>query len=650
MSSQQALIQILNNRAEKNMVYGTEISQLRNILKSEQLENKDYEKKLDNIAKRSCENILRIAVIGEFNAGKSTFINALLRCRLLQEGSLPTTASATYLRCGQNRISVLFNNGHKVNSVKEAKEYLTKRHSIVANDLISVVSALTAKQNIAKTVKKLELSIPKEQGIFIGGGLPSNVELIDTPGFNPGASDVDNHFDVTREVVEEYADMAIILTPAHAAMSATLLSFLENHIKDYLHRCVFVITKIDEQSQADRKKIVTMVERTLLQRFGLKSPQIHTVAARTVLPVKYMPPELEESWREYQQQFCRVESQVWSMLEQSRNISIRASLARFLKSLSGEVYASIEKKKREVQEFERITSGNMLDSVKDVTSKTLNNGCNRLTNDASRYKTNIRDKVKEIRDLTLASCSSIISSGGYLENFKEKEAPQIQQKVATGNNQLVNKTNEYAKELDKQYQRISNDFKVKFKEHYRGLKTLMPEISNYVTNTDVSISFQGHEANRAILQYELSDQEGAAALGAGAVIGQILIPIPVLGAIAGAVAGHIFGRFLKKTLGPPPEKIQAEILKEVKKEVNKVFDSVRDSLLRSIDDEKNAKVNALKKIADIHISKYGHAVEEMRRKTQLLLNNYRNQLQRMSTSLETLNNMEIEFKRTINMQ
>lgn len=649
MSSQQALIQILNNIAEKNMVYGTEISQLRNILKSEQLENKDYEKKLDNIAKRSCENILRIAVIGEFNAGKSTFINALLRCRLLQEGSLPTTASATYLRCGQNGISVLFNNGHKVNSVKEAKEYLTKRHSIAANDLISVVSALTAKQNIAKTVKKLELSIPKEQSINIGGGLPSNVELIDTPGFNPGASDVDNHFDVTREVVEEYADMAIILTPAHAAMSATLLSFLENHIKDYLHRCVFVITKIDEQSQADRKKIVTMVEQTLLQRFGLKSPQIHTVAARTVLPVKYMPPELEESWREYQQQFCRVESQAWSMLEQSRNISIRASLARFLKSLSSEVYASIEKKKREVQEFERITSGNMLDSVKDVTAKTLNNGCKRLTNDASRYKTKIRDKVKEIRDLTLASCSSKISSGGYLENFKEKEALDIQQKVADRISQLKNETSKYIKQLDEQYKRINDIFNEEFEEHYRGLKTLMPQNGHLVASPGISVSFHGHAASHAITKYELSDREAAAALGAGAVIGQILIPIPVLGAIVGAVVGPIFGRFLKKAFGPSPQEIQAEILKKVKEEVNKVFDTARDSLLRSIDDEKNAKVNALKKIADIHISKYGHAVEEMRNKTQRMLNDYRKQIQRMTESLETLKELEMEFNKTINI-
>jgi len=44
---------------------------------------------------------LRLAVVGEFSSGKSTFINALLQKDLLPEGILPTTGVATYIQQGE---------------------------------------------------------------------------------------------------------------------------------------------------------------------------------------------------------------------------------------------------------------------------------------------------------------------------------------------------------------------------------------------------------------------------------------------------------------------------------------------------------------------------------------------------------------------
>lgn len=38
-----------------------------------------------------------LAIVGEFSSGKSTFINALLRKRLLKEAVKPTTVAATFI-------------------------------------------------------------------------------------------------------------------------------------------------------------------------------------------------------------------------------------------------------------------------------------------------------------------------------------------------------------------------------------------------------------------------------------------------------------------------------------------------------------------------------------------------------------------------
>lgn len=53
-----------------------------------------FDKQLAAIQKKQNDTKLNISVIGEFSTGKSTFINALLRCNLLEECSLQGTTTA----------------------------------------------------------------------------------------------------------------------------------------------------------------------------------------------------------------------------------------------------------------------------------------------------------------------------------------------------------------------------------------------------------------------------------------------------------------------------------------------------------------------------------------------------------------------------
>src|SRR5579863_4437616 len=52
----------------------------------------------------SLDELFLLVIVGEFNAGKSALINALLRAPVLPEGVTPTTAKITKVRYGtQNR-------------------------------------------------------------------------------------------------------------------------------------------------------------------------------------------------------------------------------------------------------------------------------------------------------------------------------------------------------------------------------------------------------------------------------------------------------------------------------------------------------------------------------------------------------------------
>src|SRR5579859_1016818 len=49
----------------------------------------------------SLDELFLLVIVGEFNAGKSALINALLRAPVLEEGVTPTTAKITKVRYGE---------------------------------------------------------------------------------------------------------------------------------------------------------------------------------------------------------------------------------------------------------------------------------------------------------------------------------------------------------------------------------------------------------------------------------------------------------------------------------------------------------------------------------------------------------------------
>lgn len=111
------------------------------------------------------DSALRIAVIGEFNAGKSTLINALLGHELLKAGLRPMSAEVTCLQKGAH---------DEVIEVPETGEL--KRHSL---DELGRLGTLENGQFRQLGVARLDVKLAHFP-------LPENIVLVDTPGLNDG--------------------------------------------------------------------------------------------------------------------------------------------------------------------------------------------------------------------------------------------------------------------------------------------------------------------------------------------------------------------------------------------------------------------------------------------------------------------------------
>jgi cellulose synthase operon protein C len=103
---------------------------------------------------------LLVAVMGEFNAGKSSFVNALCGRAVAPVGATPTTATINVLRYGAAGGRVLYHDG----SARELGN----------SDVAGFLGALTEQQ--AAVVRAVEIFQPLE--------LLRQVEIVDTPGLN----------------------------------------------------------------------------------------------------------------------------------------------------------------------------------------------------------------------------------------------------------------------------------------------------------------------------------------------------------------------------------------------------------------------------------------------------------------------------------
>lgn len=100
---------------EKKTIRQTGLEVIRRLENQEELQTfSEFQQKLRYFKKRFEDEEFRIAVVGEFSSGKSTFINALIGQDVLQHAKKETTATITRLvnvspqdtRCGKGNVKL----------------------------------------------------------------------------------------------------------------------------------------------------------------------------------------------------------------------------------------------------------------------------------------------------------------------------------------------------------------------------------------------------------------------------------------------------------------------------------------------------------------------------------------------------------------
>jgi small GTP-binding protein len=182
-------------------------------------------------ARDQLEGLFLLVVAGEFNSGKSSFINALLGERVLPEGVTPTTDRINRLRYGA-----------------EPSEHLVEAYL-------------------------LDRTYPAD--------LLREITIVDTPGTN---AIIRRHEELTRDFLPR-SDLVLFVTSADRPFTESERGFLEQ-IREWGKKIVFVVNKIDILTRPeDQQQVLDFVRDNATALVG-EPPRLFAVSARDALAAR----------------------------------------------------------------------------------------------------------------------------------------------------------------------------------------------------------------------------------------------------------------------------------------------------------------------------------------------------------------------------
>lgn len=169
---------------------------------------------------RRLQEPMKVAIVGQFSSGKSTFLNALLGINILPTGITPVTSKVNYIRYGTNfSIKVRFLDGrdefHDTNTLKK----------------------FTDQREDVEDIKFLTLYAPLE--------LLKDVVFVDTPGLNSQSMADTNE---TTKVLNE-VDGIIWLSLIDNAGKQSEAEILEQFLQKHKNKSLCVLNQKDKFSE-----------------------------------------------------------------------------------------------------------------------------------------------------------------------------------------------------------------------------------------------------------------------------------------------------------------------------------------------------------------------------------------------------------------
>ncbi len=398
------------------------------------------------------DELFLLVVVGEFNAGKSAFINALLGQKLLKEGVTPTTTQINILR------------------------YADSQDRQVVNE----------HQHI--------LTLPVEW--------LSEISIVDTPGTN---AIIRAHEAITSQFVPR-ADLVLFITSSDRPFTESERLFLER-IRDWGKKVVVVINKIDIlQNPEELEQVQTFIAENSRTLLGI-TPEIFPVSARQALNAKQGKPEL---WME--SRFEPLEDFIHDTLDESSRLRLKFLSPLGVGSHLGEKYRDVITSRLELlkSDFSMLAD---VEAQLDLYKEDMQRDFNFRMADIENILFEMEQRGDEYFDeiFRLARVFDLISKDRIRQEFEHRVVADAPQRIEHKVNELI----DWLVDSDlRQWKAVTDHLAERQREHQDRIVGEAGGMGSFSYDRERLMDAVGREARRVVDTYDKTLEAKSLAEGA----------------------------------------------------------------------------------------------------------------------------------------
>lgn len=457
-----------------------------------------------------------LAVIGEFSSGKSTLINAFLKDGLLPTSALVTTATATRLRHGNSlELKAFFHKPYvlpikppvQVPIVSKQKNWLQKlwfdlcrilkglfgfsnpatkqtpikyepkfqKKKIVTTqdlefagiEIRSFIEKLASDEDVAQHLDYMEIEHPSD---FLQDG----VVIIDLPGIN---APNERHLRLTRSVVEHEADAAIIIIPAIQPLTQSLIQFIRANVSEYIDRCVFIITKLDQVREKEREVVVKSVATRLQKEFKVRNNSVYGCSPQLALDYHTGEITLGENYDLWSEQFQLMETALIKRLRIEREKAIAGSIARIFEQLLHQLDTNLNSLWDEYQLKKSALEAELMTDFQAFIKQQSQIYQNQIANTIMRTKQRVPDWVGSQTMYIYDKVKNAILYANSWDELKDILENRLVGLLNSSKDEIANRIKEQCNPIQEEAHRTGEEFDHSFEQAYRRLNILGGTVS-----------------------------------------------------------------------------------------------------------------------------------------------------------------------------
>ena len=492
---------------------------------------------------QSLEDSFLVVVVGEFNAGKSSFINALLNTDKLAEGVTPTTAQINLIRYGE-------------------------------------IESITPIEQWGQLIK-----LPAD--------LLESVSFVDTPGTN---AVITEHEVLTRWFLPR-ADMVIFLSSADRPFSESENKFLQS-IRDWGKKTVLILNKIDLlETQEERDQVIDFVRTNAENALKIDIPVI-PVSSR--IAKKARSTMSQELWKE--SGFEKLEQFIQDKMDEKARFRMKMLSALGIASkVETETAAQLQNEMQFYNEDRKLTETirSEVDLYHDDMMKEINRSMNEIHTIFSDVKIRGHEYfeelfvVKNLPNILRKDKNRLMFQENVLKNMPtevERKTAELVESLSTQQQRMVQMVRLQIDRRNSQFpgtempREIMDERSELMKRMQNSIDSILEKIES-----DIAMDIGMKHAQNAVtagLAIEVS------AIGIGAALTTIATTVAadLLGIVAAfwvGVAGFLVLPYYKK-------KAQREFDEKIGEIEEKLVNSLRNEFVQEVEDHVSVINNAIR--------------------------------------------------------